>query len=85
MGSYFNIATRTREERDKVTADLAAAAVARKERMNQPVLPGQKEQAQPEHLRAYFAERLAYYRKVSTGFPGGNDPVYAWSEPEKPS
>lgn len=39
-------------------------------------VPAQVEHQQPEELRDYFRERLAYYRQLSLKLPGGNDPVY---------
>ena len=71
-----NIAAKDRLERDKINVDLAASGVAYRERLNQPVIPAQVEHQQPEELRDYFRERLAYYRNLSLKPPGGNDPVY---------
>lgn len=71
-----NLAARSREERDKVNVDLAASGVAYKERMNQPAIPHEVELQQPEALRAYFQERLKFYREESMKFPRGTDPVY---------
>ncbi|WP_042847301.1 DNA polymerase III subunit theta [Providencia rettgeri] len=59
-----NLAELSKEEMDKVNVDLAASAVAYKERLNKV------EQEQPEHLREYFRERLAHYRKLSETLPG---------------
>nr|WP_226374864.1 DNA polymerase III subunit theta [Pantoea stewartii] len=71
-----NIAAKDRLERDKINVDLAASGVAYRERLNLPVIPAQVEHQQPEELRDYFRERLAYYRNLSLKLPGGNDPVY---------
>ncbi|WP_210504887.1 DNA polymerase III subunit theta [Pantoea ananatis] len=71
-----NLAARERAERDKVNLDLAASGVAYRERLNLPVVPAQVEYQQPEALRDYFRERLAYYRQLSLKLTGGNDPVY---------
>ncbi|EHD21308.1 MULTISPECIES: DNA polymerase III subunit theta [Brenneria] len=71
-----NLGDLPREERDKVNVDIAASAVAYKERMNMPVIAEQVEREQPEHLREYFRERVAHYREVSKQFPRGTDPVY---------
>lgn len=71
-----NLATRSREERDKVNVDLAASGVAFKERMNMPVIPHEVEMQQPAELREYFKERLQHYRNVALQFPRGTDPVY---------
>lgn len=68
-----NLAARERAERDKVNVDLAASGVAYRERLN---IPSRVEHQQPEDLRDYFRERLAYYRNLSLKLPGGNDPVY---------
>ncbi|HCN8387618.1 TPA: DNA polymerase III subunit theta, partial [Escherichia coli] len=38
---------------------------------------------QPEHLRAYFMERLRYYREQSVKLPKGSDPVYQKADPQK--
>lgn len=72
----YNLAARSREERDKVNVDLAASGVAYKERMNQPVIPMEVEMQQPEALKEYFRERLQHYRQVSQQYPKGSDPVY---------
>jgi len=57
-----NFAGLNKEEMDKVSAGLAAGTVAVRERNNLPVDAGQVEMEQPEHLRAYFRERLEHYR-----------------------
>jgi len=59
-----NLAARERAERDKVNVDLAASGVAYRERLNLPVVPAQVEYQQPEALRDYFREPLAYYRQL---------------------
>jgi DNA polymerase-3 subunit theta len=58
----FNIAAQSEDERDKVNVDLAAAGVAYKERLNQPVIAEMVAREQPAHLKEYFIERLAHYR-----------------------
>ncbi|MRT26944.1 DNA polymerase III subunit theta [Enterobacteriaceae bacterium RIT697] len=73
---YQNLATRSREERDRINVDLAASGVAYKERMNMPVVPHEAEMQQPAGLRAYFKERLQHYRNAALQFPRGSDPVY---------
>lgn len=72
----YNLAVRSREERDRVNVDLAASGVAWKERMNLPVIPAEVERQQPEEMREYFRERLAFYRNEALKFPHGNVPVY---------
>jgi len=79
----FNIAAKSEDERDKVNVDLAAAGVAYKERMNQPVVAEMVAREQPEHLKQYFIERLAHYREVSKQLPNGNAPVYQKAEEGK--
>lgn len=81
--SYFNIAAKSEDERDRVNVDLAAAGVAYKERLNQPVIAEAVALEQPEHLRQYFIERLAYYREVSKQLPNGNAPAYQKTEEGK--
>ncbi|HIB5911794.1 TPA: DNA polymerase III subunit theta [Klebsiella pneumoniae] len=71
-----NLAARSREERDRINVDLAASAVAYKERLNLPVIPGEMERQLPEEMREYFRERLAFYRNEALKFPRGSDPVY---------
>ncbi|MEN7463195.1 DNA polymerase III subunit theta [Pantoea dispersa] len=71
-----NLASRERAERDKVNVDLVASGVTYRERLNLPVITAQVEHQQPEELRDYFRDRLAYYRNLSLNLPGGNDPVY---------
>lgn len=78
----YNLAARTREERDRVNVDLAASGVAYKERLNLPVIPAEVERQQPEEMREYFRERLEFYRREALKFPRGIDPVYQ-KEPEK--
>lgn len=72
----YNLAARSREERDKVNVDLAASGVAYKERLNHPVIPAEVEMQQPADLRDYFKERLQHYRNVALQFPRGSDPIY---------
>lgn len=60
----FNLADLPQEEMDKVNVDLAAAGVSYKERYHMPVISELVEREQPEHLRTYFRERLAYYRTL---------------------
>ncbi|MFO3739480.1 DNA polymerase III subunit theta [Raoultella ornithinolytica] len=74
--SKFNIASRQKEEQDKVNVDLAASGVAYKERMNMPVIAEQVAREQPEHLREYFMERVRYYREQSIQLPKASDPRY---------
>ncbi len=81
--SDWNIAAKSQEERDKVNVDLAASGVAYKERLNIPVIAEQVAREQPEHLRAYFTERLRYYREQSVKLPKGSDPVYQKADPQK--
>lgn len=75
-----NLAARSREERDRINVDLAAAGVAYKERMNMPVIPHEVEMQQPETLKDYFRERLQHYRNVALQYPRGTDPVYQKEE-----
>ena len=63
-----NLAELTAEEMDKVNVDLVASGIAFKERYNMPVIPDMVEREQPEHLRAYFRERLGFYRQLSLQF-----------------
>lgn len=78
-----NIAARSKEERDRMNVDLAASGVAYKERMNMPVIAYEVELQQPEALRAYFKERLEFYREESNKYPRGTDPVYLKQEDGK--
>lgn len=57
-----NLADLPKSEMDKINVDLAAGAVAFKERYNQPVVAEIVERGQPEHLREYFRERLVHHR-----------------------
>lgn len=75
-----NLAARSREERDRINVDLAASAVAYKERMNMPVIAMEVEMQQPEALKEYFRERLQHYRNVALQYPRGTDPVYQKDE-----
>lgn len=76
MMSEWNLAAKPQEEMDKVNVDLAAAGVAYKERLNQPVVAEQVAREQPEHLREYFLERVRFYREKSLQLPRANDPRY---------
>ncbi|HDX5736685.1 TPA: hypothetical protein SJ157_000284 [Yersinia enterocolitica] len=51
MTRSFNLANLSKEDMDKTNVDLAASDVARKKRMNQPVIAEQVEREWPEHLR----------------------------------
>ena len=74
--SEWNLAAKPQEDMDKVNVDLAAAGVAYKERLNQPVVAEQVAREQPEHLREYFLERVRFYREKSLQLPSANDPRY---------
>ncbi|MBP6121388.1 MULTISPECIES: DNA polymerase III subunit theta [Providencia] len=63
-----NLALLPKDEMDKINVDLLASGVAFKERYNVPIIPEAIEREQPEHLRAYFRERLVYYRQLSQHF-----------------
>ena len=76
----MNLANLTQEEKDKVNVDLAASSVAYKERLNMPVVASEVERQQPAHLRAYFNERLAFYRVRSKKLPDGNSAIYLKTE-----
>ncbi len=60
-----NLAETSKEDMDKVNVDLAASAVAFKERYNMPVVAEIVEREQAAHLRDYFRERVAFYRVES--------------------
>ena len=74
--SDWNIASKSKEEQDKVNVDLAASGVAYKERMNMPIIAEQVAREQPEHLREYSMERVRYYREQSLTLPRASDPRY---------
>lgn len=74
--SGFNIASKSRDEQDKIAVDLVASGVAYKERLNMPVVAELVAREQPEHLREYFLERLLHYRQLSTQLPDKNSPEY---------
>ncbi|HFT4706466.1 TPA: DNA polymerase III subunit theta [Klebsiella pneumoniae] len=74
--SQWNIAAKSKDEQDKVNVDLAASAVAYKERLNMPVVAEVVAREQPEHLREYFMERVRYYRERSVQLPKATDPRY---------
>ena len=59
------IAPTRQEWLDKINVDLAAGAVAFKERYNMPVIADQVEREQPEALRPWFRERLVAHRLAS--------------------
>ncbi|EQC1558100.1 DNA polymerase III subunit theta [Citrobacter amalonaticus] len=74
--SDWNIAAKSKEEQDKVNADLAASGVAYKVRLNMPVIAEQVAWIQPEHLREYFMKRARYYREQSINLPRASDQRY---------
>ncbi|MCW9724625.1 DNA polymerase III subunit theta [Proteus mirabilis] len=76
----MNLANLPQEEKDKINVDLAASGVAYKERLNIPVVASEVERQQPAHLRAYFNERLAFYRERSKRLPDANSVQYSKSE-----
>ncbi|HGJ5858959.1 MAG TPA: DNA polymerase III subunit theta [Arsenophonus nasoniae] len=61
----YNLAELTKEEREKLNLDLAAASVAFKERYNMPVIADKIEAEQAPHLREHFRKRLTLFRKIS--------------------
>ncbi|MGR6773630.1 DNA polymerase III subunit theta [Pectobacterium brasiliense] len=61
---------------EKINVDLAASAVAYKERLNLSVIAEQAEREQPEHLCEYFRKRVVYYRDISKQLSRGSEPVY---------
>ncbi|QIF93571.1 DNA polymerase III subunit theta [Proteus vulgaris] len=67
-----NLAELPQEEKNKINVDLSASGAAYKERLNMPVVASEVERQQPAHLRAYFNERLAFYRERSKKLPDGN-------------
>ncbi|HIC8784582.1 TPA: DNA polymerase III subunit theta [Enterobacter hormaechei subsp. steigerwaltii] len=79
----FNIASKPKDEQDKVSVDLAASGVAYKERLNMPVIAEVVMREQPEHFRDYFLERLRYYREQSLSLPKASDPQYLKQEEGK--
>lgn len=72
----YNLASKEKSERERVSVDLAAAGVAYKERLNLPVIPHEVELQQPAALREYFRERVVHYRQQSQLLPKGTDAVY---------
>ncbi|HCT7891813.1 TPA: DNA polymerase III subunit theta [Klebsiella aerogenes] len=74
--SDFNIASKSKDDQDKVNVDLAASGVAYKERLNMPVVAEVVARDQPEHLRDYFMERVRFYREQSLQLPRASDPRY---------
>ncbi|QIF93625.1 DNA polymerase III subunit theta [Proteus vulgaris] len=75
-----NLAELHQEEKDKINVDLSASGVAYKERLNMSVVASEVERQQPAHLRAYFNERLAFYRDRSKKLPDGNSVQYLKTE-----
>ncbi|WOO51141.1 DNA polymerase III subunit theta [Hafnia alvei] len=65
----MNLANLTQEEKDKINVDLVASGVA-----------SEVERQQPAHLRAYFNERLAFYRERSKKLPDGSSVQYLKAE-----
>ncbi|EBW6765682.1 TPA: hydroxyacid-oxoacid transhydrogenase [Salmonella enterica] len=80
--SDYNMAAKSQDEQDKIAVDLVASGVAYKERLAMPVVAELVAREQPEPLRAYFMERLQYYRQLSAQLPDKNAPEYARKEDE---
>ncbi|EAA5259604.1 hydroxyacid-oxoacid transhydrogenase [Salmonella enterica subsp. enterica] len=80
--SDYNMAAKSKDEQDKIAVDLMASGVAYKERLAMPVVAELVASEQPEPLRAYFMERLQYYRQLSAQLPDKNAPEYAKKEDE---
>ncbi|EMI6436324.1 DNA polymerase III subunit theta [Klebsiella pneumoniae] len=76
--SKFNIASKSKDEQDKVNVDLAASGVAYKERLNQPVIAEQVAREQPEHLRDNFMERVATTASKASSYPA--HPIHVTSK-----
>lgn len=57
--------------------DLLAAGMAYRLCMKQPVIPEHEMRQQPEHLRAYFMERVNHHLDCGRNLPGPNDPRYS--------
>lgn len=74
--SSWNIASKSKDEQDKVNVDLSASGVAYKERLNMPIVAEVVVREQPEHLRDYFMERVRFYREQSIQLPRASDPRY---------
>lgn len=58
----YNMTSKEKSERERVSVDLAAAGVAYKERLNMPVILHEVELQQPAALREYFRESVVHYR-----------------------
>ncbi|MEQ5347315.1 MULTISPECIES: DNA polymerase III subunit theta [Proteus] len=72
----MNLANLAQEEKDKINIDLAVSGVAYKERLNMPAVASEVERQQPTHLRAYFNERLAFYRERCKRLPDNKSVQY---------
>jgi len=72
----YNLSSKEKSERVRVSVDLAAAGVAYKERLNMPVITHEVKLQQPAELREYFRERVVHYRQQSQLLPKGTDAVY---------
>ncbi|HEI8751234.1 TPA: DNA polymerase III subunit theta [Proteus mirabilis] len=76
----MNLANLSQEEKDKINVDLATSGVAYKERLNMPIVASEVERQQPAHLRAYFNERLVFYRERSKKLPDSKSVQYLKTE-----
>lgn len=75
-------AAKLNQEQERGEATLAALYVAWRERLSMSVDAEAVAGEQPEHLRAYFMERLQHYRQLSAQLPDKNAPEYARKEDE---
>lgn len=62
-------AAKLNEEQERGEVTLAALYVAWRERLSMSVDAETVAGEQPEHLRAYFMERLQHYRQLSEQLP----------------
>ncbi len=82
--SKQNIATKSKDEQDKVSVDLAASGVAYHEWLGRIVQLDEITSMQPVNLQCFFKERLSFYRAQlplknvwQSGIPPKATPVLA--------
>lgn len=61
----YNLATLNKDDVLKMNVEMAASAIAFKEKYNQFVNIAEVNKTQPKELQNYFLEKIEYYRGLS--------------------
>lgn len=77
MSVGVSAVAKSNEEQERAEVTLIVLYVAWRERLSMSVDADAVVREQPEHLRAFFMERLQHYRQLSVPLPDNNAPEYA--------